>query len=137
MFTEDSFNVRCGTVPGPDPNNLGWETEQETALAEVGILRNNDEIFLAGIIPHSLVIRMLKPEPAHMTGAGKKGGKRFYQSGGKVLIEEKLHSEIVSSFRSRSAAKARQALMSSEVRSGKSFRISSSVMPEAKYSRTS
>ena len=39
--------------------------------------------------------------------------------------------------RSRSAAKAGHARMSSRVRSGKSWRIWSSVMPEARYSRTS
>ncbi len=43
----------------------------------------------------------------------------------------------MNSFFSRSAAKARQALMSSEVSSEKSSKISTSVMPPAKYSKTS
>ena len=54
------------------------------------------------------------------------------------MIEEMFYpGGIVVSFRSRSAAKARQARMSSLVRSGKSLRISFSVMPEARYSRIS
>lgn len=45
---------------------------------------------------------------------------------GEILIEEKLHDGgIDTSFRSRSAAKAKQARMSSRARSGKSLRISS------------
>jgi len=55
-----------------------------------------------------------------------------------VLVEEKLHAAGTDkSRRSRSAANARQARMSSEARSGKSARISASDMPDARYSSTS
>ena len=57
------------------------------------------------------------------------------ESLGEVLIEEQSHA--TTSLRSRSAAKARQARISAHVNSGKSRSIASSVMPEARYSKTS
>lgn len=57
---------------------------------------------------------------------------------GKVLVEEELHpGGIDMSLCSRSAANVSTARMSSRSRSGKSARISVSVIPDAKYSRTS
>ncbi len=65
-------------------------------------------------------------------------GQGLDQVRGQVLVEEELHEvEALDSFRSRSAAKARTAEMSAGSRSGKSARIWSGVMPEARYSRTS
>ena len=49
-----------------------------------------------------------------------------------VLVEKQLHMGMLASLRSRSAANARQARRSSFVRSGKSRRISSSVIPDAR-----
>lgn len=55
-----------------------------------------------------------------------------------VLIEEQFHcAGNETSLRSRSAANSRQARISSRVRSGKSLRMSASLMPEARYSNTS
>jgi len=60
------------------------------------------------------------------------------QPGRQVLVEEQLHSGgVETNFRYRSAANARQARMSSLVRSGKSRMISSADMPDARYSSTS
>src|SRR5712691_6213269 len=54
-----------------------------------------------------------------------------------VLVEEQLHATELARRRSRAAAKASAARMSSRVRSGKSLRIASSVIPPARYSSTS
>ena len=60
------------------------------------------------------------------------------ETGREVLVEEQPHAGgTETNLRSRSAAKARQARMSSRVKSGKSRRISSSLIPDARYSRTS
>jgi len=56
---------------------------------------------------------------------------------GEVLIEEQFHATDADRRFSLSAAKARHARMSSRVSSGKSFKISSSVTPEVRYSKTS
>src|SRR5438128_215422 len=56
---------------------------------------------------------------------------------GDISVQQQLHAGAMNSFRSRSAAKARQARISSRVNSEKSLRISSSLMPPARYSRIS
>src|SRR5438876_12292839 len=62
---------------------------------------------------------------------------RLYKSAAHVFVEEEFHATEFTSRRSRAAANARHARISSRVRSGKSFRISSSLIPPARYSRTS
>src|SRR5439155_11911897 len=64
-------------------------------------------------------------------------GKRLCKSVAHVFVEEEFHATEFTSRRSRAAANARHARISSRVRSGKSFRISSSLIPPARYSRTS
>jgi Transposase IS116/IS110/IS902 family len=54
-----------------------------------------------------------------------------------IRVEEHLHATEFDRRRSRAAANAKEARMSSRVRSGKSPRICSSVMPPARYSSTS
>ncbi len=73
----------------------------------------------------------------HGIRQGNRG--RAPQTMREVLVEQESHSEggNDTNRRSRSAAKDRQALMSSRVRSVKSDSISSPDMPEARYSRTS
>src|SRR6266404_6750577 len=79
-----------------------------------------------------------KPTSRTWIEPGKKIFEKLGQSGRQVLIKEQLHAAgTVMSLRSRSAAKVIHALKSSRVRSGKSLRISSSVISEARYSRTS
>jgi len=56
---------------------------------------------------------------------------------GVVRIKKKFHATDADRRFSLSAAKVRHARMSSRVSSGKSFKISSAVMPEARYSSTS
>src|SRR5437016_967578 len=90
------------------------------------------------IIPEKSIIGFFQSDVSHMDGGGADIAKKANKARRQVLIEKELHpGGIVISFRSRSAAKARQARMSSIVRSGKSLRISSSVIPEARYSRMS
>src|SRR2546422_671375 len=54
-----------------------------------------------------------------------------------AIATEQLHATELARRRSRAAAKARAARISSRVRSGKSLRIASSVIPPARYSSTS
>src|SRR5204863_7395590 len=81
------------------------------------------------------------PRPIQITLGGCPSRKlRSWKSASlrEVLVEEQPHAGgTETNKRSRSAAKARQARMSSRVKSGKSRRISSSLIPDARYSRTS
>ena len=58
--------------------------------------------------------------------------EKLDEPGREILVEEKLHEDAVSFACSRSAAYASDARMSSFVRYGKSRRISSSLIPEAR-----
>lgn len=91
---------------------------------EVGILGDNNKTVLSGILPNGNVrsvfqsdmSNMLRPRILVLEGNG--------QSMGEILVEEQLHEGgIDTSLRSRSAAKAKHARMSSCVKSGKSVRI--------------
>src|SRR5882672_7843352 len=72
-----------------------------------------------------------------MGAGGKLVGKNSHKLVTQVLVEEQLHATELARRRSRAAANARAARMSSRARSGKSLRISSSVIPPARYSSTS
>jgi hypothetical protein len=68
------------------------------------------------IIPNVAVIDPTEPHSIDMFRRWIKVGQRLYQPGRKVLVQQQLHDATVSNFRSRSAANARQARMSSSVR---------------------
>lgn len=98
-------------------------TEQKTTLMEVAIFCHNGKSMLRGKLPDGKIGRIPETDITNMLGAGiimRQSGKKLV---GKILIEEQLHDGgIETNLRSRSAAKARQARISSRVRSGKSFR---------------
>lgn len=105
---------------------------------KVGVFRHNGEAVLSGILPDGVVAGRAEANVAHVRGVRVimiEGGDKSMRE---VVIEEQFHEGgRDTSLRSRSAAKVRHARMSSRVRSGKSLRMSSSLMPEARYSRTS
>ena len=105
---------------------------------EVGILRHNRATVLEGEVPYSFVGSRLEIDIPNMKGFGKISGEFRYKTRRKIVVKQKLHAagRVVASLRSRSAANFRHARMSSRVRSGKSLRISSPLMPEARYSST-
>src|ERR687892_815058 len=72
-----------------------------------------------------------------MFAARKHQRQAINQLGTDVLVKEQLHATEFARRRSRAAANASVARISSRVRSGKSLRISSSVIPPARYSRMS
>lgn len=105
---------------------------------KVCIFTDEGESPLGGIAPDGLVGAFTETDVAYVLGVRIFLLKRLYEPVRKILIEEEFHWEgSETSFRSRSAANARQARMSSDARSGKSVRISASLMPEARYSKTS
>lgn len=120
------------TVAHPQPNDLGRMTVKETPLTQVRILGHNATTVPGGVLPHEGIGGGLETHLAHVQGSRVAILQRCWQVRGQVLVEQESHTGIVASLRSRSAAKARQARISSRVRSGKSARISSSVIPPAR-----
>ena len=113
-------------------------TEHETALVEVGVFGHNGESLLQSMAPHGFIGGFAQADLTHVLGIRILSLQSPDESIGKVVIEQQLHcGRIDTSLRSLSAAKAKQARMSSWVKSGKSVRIASSLMPEARYSSTS
>lgn len=109
----------------------------EAPLSEVRVLGSNGKTVLPAVIPDLLVRRSEKPDVSGVHAGRILGKKRLHQLGAEVLIEKELHATEFDRRRSRAAANARQARMSSRDRSGKSARISSSVIAPARYSKTS
>ncbi|ULA65720.1 MAG: hypothetical protein LZF86_240113 [Nitrospira sp.] len=132
------FNRGCRAISTANPYYFGRMAEEKAALVKIRIFGDEGEALLGRIMPDLIVGGLTE---SHMTNVLRVW--IFLTQGAdepvrKVLIEEQLHrGGRETSFRSRSAANSRQARISSCVRSGKSRRISSSLMPEARYSNTS
>lgn len=118
---ENRLDFACGAVTPTYPNYLRWVAEHKTPLVEVSIFGNDHQIMVPGIDPYRLVIGTLQPHIANVNRVRIEISECGYQAWGEIFVEEESHAGgEETSFRSRSAAKARQARMSSDVRSGKS-----------------
>lgn len=138
VLVEQRCDGRGWGVTHPQPHRLGWMAVQKAYLMEVGVFGHYDEPVLRSLAPYGEIVSFDEAEVSHVDGVGVGIGQETDQLERQVLVEEKpQRSGTVISLRSRSAAKARQARMSSWVSSGKSERISSSLMPPARYSSTS
>ncbi len=132
VLPQDSLDVVRGTVAEPNPDDFGRESPQKAVLQKVRVFRHDHKTVLARKVPDGFIVSGVESPVPQMGATGVNGREQVHQSVGNILVEEKLHWERVRSLRSRSAAKARHALISSGVSSGKSRRISASVMPEAR-----
>src|ERR1035438_7994581 len=132
MGPKEPFDGVCRAVPQPQPYDLRRVSSKEASLPEVSVLRYDGKSLLRGVVPYGAVRSLTESNLSNMDRVREQVGQSPAQPGRHVLIEEKLHAGMLASRRSRSAAKARQARMSSRVRSGKSCKTSSSLMPEAR-----
>src|SRR5690606_1693931 len=125
-----------GCVADAEPDDLRGRAEKEAPLVEIRVLRHEKETVLRCEAPQPLVRRGKEPDLPGMHRAGVHVGEESNEPERQVLVEQEPHA-AAKSRRSRSAANARAARRSSMVRSGKSPRISSGVIPPARYSSTS
>lgn len=138
MSAKKGFDHGGGAVAESNPHHLRRVAKEKATLMKIGVFRHDGEAVLGGILPNVVVAGRTEPNVAHVRGVGVIVLEGRDESMREVMIEEQFHEGgRETSFRSRSAAKVRQARMSSRVRSGKSLRMSSSLMPEARYSKTS
>ena len=72
MLPKNPFDIRRGAIAKADPDDLGWKTENETSLMEIGILRHDNEAVITGKFPNHGVIRVAQTHEAHVrrTGVG-------------------------------------------------------------------
>ena len=129
---QNSRDVVRGAVAEPNPDDFGRESPQKAVLQKLRVFRHDHKTVFARKVPDGFIVRGVDPSASNGSNWGKTDASKVHQSVGNILVEEKLHWERARSLRSRSAAKARHALISSGVSSGKSRRTSASVMPEAR-----
>ena len=100
---------------------------------EVLIFRNDGEPPGLRVLPDDVIGRFSKADVSHVFRAGECVAQTPDELVREIVVEQQSHdAPNDTSRRSRSAANARQAQMSSRVKSGKSSRISCSDMPEAR-----
>ena len=110
------FNLRGRTVAQANPDDLRRPALQYAALGKVRILGDNREPISPGILPNGSVFGTTQLHAADMMRFRVHIPQRVHQTRRQVLIEQELHAARVSDLRSRSAANARHARMSSSVR---------------------
>ena len=97
---------------------------EKTELSKVVVFGDDRIDRLSGPFPNRHVCRAPQAKRADMGAPRILRFESMDEPGAQVLVEEQFHAaEELASRRSRVAAKARQARMSSAVRSGKSVRI--------------
>ena len=126
---------RC--VSEADLNDLWRMASYQSPGQKVVVFRDDGETFVFRQPPAALVVVASKPDITNVTTPGKARRQGVEKAKRQILIDQRLHATDPRRRRSRSAANTKQARISSLVSSGKSARISASVMPEARYSRTS
>ncbi len=133
---EAGYFCRSG-VAHVEPNNFRRKSFDETSFTEVGVLRNEYKIVLPAEIPDGIVVDTFKSGISHMATLGVFDVQNAHEPGAQILVEKEFHAAELDRRRSRDAANAKHALISSRVISGKSEIILSSSIPPAIYSRTS
>src|SRR5690606_31656109 len=142
---QQARDVLGRTVSEANPDDLRWWTEENAQAVEILVLRDEDEAVCGRPGPDRPVRRPLEPERGDMCGVRIGVREIADQARCEVLVEEQLHGRrrggpasrpqapgTLESFRSRSAANARQARMSSRASWGNWSRISSSLIPPAR-----
>src|SRR5665213_2306709 len=128
MLLDQCEQFVAGAVTETKPDKFRRRTVEQSALVKIFVFRNDCEAIDFCVSPDFLVGLGLQSKFADMLAVGKRRGNQARQFGRKIFVEQQLHAATVRR-RSRSAAKVRQAWMSSALRSGKSSRISAAVMP--------
>jgi len=136
MMAEQILDLTGRAVADADPDGLRRRAAREAQLMEVGVLGDGDQVVRQRVTPDIEVVSRSQADVADVNGAGEEAGERRNEPMREVLIEAQARQAprpgTATNVRSRSAANARHARMSSASRSGKSATISASVIPDAR-----
>ena len=125
-------DLRRRAVAEPQPYRLGRRAEEKSQVVKVGILGDDCKAVLFREVPDLPVRSGIQSYQCHMCGTRKDVTDRVDQNARDILVKQQFQYQAPSSRRSRSAAKAKLALISSGCSSGKSAMISASVIPDAR-----
>ena len=120
-----------------EPDDFRRKAFDEAALSKVGVLLSHHEMVSLCVLPNLSIWRRPQTDVTDVRTAWTLGTQGRDKRRTQIRVEENLHATEFDKRRSRAAANAKEARMSSRLRSGKSPRICSSVMPPARYSSTS
>lgn len=98
-----------GAIRGTEPDDLRRRASENASLLEIGVFRNDGETTSFGVFPNCFVSGASQAAGVHMRRTGINVGERFHEAWRKIFVKKELHAREISSLRSRSAAKARQA----------------------------
>ena len=119
------LDIGCGAVANPEPDHSRWKTTQDAQIPEVSVFRHNDVAVVTRIPPDIVVGCALQADQRDVRSPRIDIVELANQMARQVVIEQEPHGVTMSVCCSRSAAYARQARISSRVRSGKSASTSS------------
>ena len=138
MTSQRCFDFACGAISGSQPDDVWRKAEQRSQVAIVGVFGDDDEIVFSRKLPNSDVVGAVEIEKTDVRRSGKFVRQMRHELRRKVLIEKQFHeTQVVKVAPSRCATKLRAAKISSRVRYGKSSKISSVVIPAARYDKIS
>jgi hypothetical protein len=101
---QETFNFNTRAVCRTKPDNFWRSAYNYASFLEVGILRDNREAIVFGVLPNNQVVGAAQTAIVNMSGARISICQDFRQSGRNIFVEEELHAFGISSLRSRSAA---------------------------------
>ena len=110
-------DIDCRTVARTHPDDFRRCSCEKTQLPKIAVLGNDGEAVFASECPDRAVIGFAQTDIQNMRRIGIKIGKLLHEPRRQVLVEQQSHPAAGDiSLRSRSAANARQARISSSAR---------------------
>ena len=108
------------SVADAEPDHLGWMAPEKAELAKVIVLGDEGGVVARSILPHLEINVPFEPNDLDVFALWVRGFEAMDEATTKVLVEQQTHSlGEPASLRSRAAANARTARMSSRAREGK------------------
>ncbi len=89
-FTEPDSVTRCPWARH-DYDGEQWVGGDVASLAEVTVLRDDDQVVLEGVGPYGVVVRSCEPDIAHVHAVREHFGEAANQPMRQVLIEQEPH----------------------------------------------
>ena len=67
---QQTLDLSGRTVGGAKPDDLGWVPAEDASFLKVGVLRDDCEPVVSGILPNGFIVRAAQPAFMHMGRTG-------------------------------------------------------------------
>ncbi len=101
---QETFDFGACTVACAEPYDLWRVTAKDASFLKVGVVGDNREAIIFGILPNRGIVRASQPTLMNMSRIWIDSGQHDSQVRREIFVEKKLHAFEISSLRSRSAA---------------------------------